>query len=200
MRNPSNIGLERLDWIALEAKQHTKLANSHTSMVQGSTESSQLASWKLHSPAWMCSDSEWPFQSKKLQHEWWIFPFDSSAVVCGSAGTRGRFLPALWAGGFHLVFAGNRELWDLRYLFQTWVMDESILYVLPRSCHCPDFKAGLVPSPCSRSSPGSISLLQSFFPHLAELWTTTNSDSYQDYWEACHRCTTSSTLLGFLFL
>lgn len=78
----------------------------------------QLAGWKLHSPAWMCSDSE-DFTRLCQKTPTWIVDISiwfCSTVVCGTTGTRRRFLPALWGGGLNLVFAGNRELWDLKYL------------------------------------------------------------------------------------
>lgn len=130
----------------------------------------------------------------RLCHKTPTWMVDISTWLCSAVELglgQGFYLPCgLLDFTWYLLATGNCETWDI--WLQTWVMDESILYVLPWSCHCPDFKAGLLPSPCSRSSPGSISLLQSFFSHLAELWTTTLTVILNE--------AIGKPLLGFLFL
>lgn len=144
-----------------------------------STESCRLASWKLYSPAWTCSDSEQPFQGfiTKLQYAWWIFPFDS--VVQWSVEQLGLgegFYPPCGLVDFNWYLLAT---WNYKSYLATNLSNGWEYFCMCFLGHAPAltlrWACCLLPAP--GPPPGSISLLQNFFLHLTELWTTTNSDS-----------------------
>lgn len=149
----------------------------------------RLASWKLHSPAWTCLDSE---EFSRLCHKSATWMVDISiwlcnAALCGAAGIRRRFLPSLWAIRFHWLV-------KLDYTGICWQQGNVARGIyLPsnpsRRQECFPCVSSAVPLPWLQGSLAALPLAQVFpwlcpnspeFPFLfflAELWTTTGRDS-----------------------